>query len=756
MRRFFALLSVQLTLVLVCASSQTLANPLLHAPRSFSVASPEAFVASLPPLTDANELRAAVALTREGRAAQSVALLRQAKEKLPYLTDAVEYLLGQAHEAAGELAEAMAAYRRAEQAPDSIWVDRARERQGQVALAAGDHQLAIKLFRGLLHSFPDHPRRDELQLGLGLALLKKSPKEAAAALQQVWIEHPKSPSALRARRELDALRKGGLTFDPPTLAQYMTRARQLRRFKFYNEAAAEVEALEQIFPQSAKRIHQRLAYVYRKADQPQAVLRVLEQQAAGQKELSWDLRSKIADTLAWLGRLEEGVKLLDAVPKTNPSLRRRAELLALSLLARHAEHKRAYERLRALTAKTPRLFAAERTWLAYRAGDYETAVKGFDALAANAAQRPFARYWQGRAHQRAGQREQAEALYRLVLEDYPETYYAYVARSRLHEMRALKLKPAVCPVVPPPPKRDPVARLNRLIPLYDHLLPRLRRARTLFRAGLDAEARRELRVLTSELTWTLYRGRQQRFRVRPWVARLWYGKKVHLSYQLDARQRALLALPAEDREELLARLGETLLESGVDYFGWRLAPPDPDEARQNFPLAFASQVYLAAKRYAVDPNLIWSIMRTESAYRPDAISRVYAGGLMQIMPQTARRLAREARFKTFDPTDVFQPETNILMATHYLRALWTKFRGQLPLIAAAYNGGPHNVARWLDFRGKHSTMDEFVEEIPLRESRRYAKKIVRLMAAHEIINCNKDNRVVSNRLDTNYARYPSY
>ena len=149
-------------------------------------------------------------------------------------------------------------------------------------------------------------------------------------------------------------------------------------------------------------------------------------------------------------------------------------------------------------------------------------------------------------------------------------------------------------------------------------------------------------------------------------------------------------------------------------------------------------------------------MRTESVYRPDVISRVNAGGLMQLMPTTASRLAKELKLKHFEAEDVFRPEINLLLAGRYLQAVSRKLHGQVPLIAAAYNGGPHNVARWLDYRGKGAAMDEFIEEIPFAESKRYAKKIVRLVALYERTYCNKDDQVLPNALNTSYLPYPNF
>ena len=129
---------------------------------------------------------------------------------------------------------------------------------------------------------------------------------------------------------------------------------------------------------------------------------------------------------------------------------------------------------------------------------------------------------------------------------------------------------------------------------------------------------------------------------------------------------------------------------------------------------------------------------------------------MQIMPHTAIKLARELNVRPFSTSSVFDPKTNLTLAGHYLQALWSKFQGQVPLIAAAYNGGPHNIARWLQFRGQNAELDEFVEEIPFTESRRYAKKISRLLALHQLAYCNKDDYVLPRRLDPTFSQYPGY
>ncbi len=143
-----------------------------------------------------------------------------------------------------------------------------------------------------------------------------------------------------------------------------------------------------------------------------------------------------------------------------------------------------------------------------------------------------------------------------------------------------------------------------------------------------------------------------------------------------------------------------------------------------YPQAFKPQVLSMSKRFSVAPEWVWAIMRTESVYKPDVISPVGARGLMQLMPLTARNLFRIAGEASPEDLDLLVPETNIRLGTQYLARLGQKFNGLLPLVAAAYNAGPHRVEGWLVNFG-HLDTDEFVEHIPFLETRNYVKKIVR-------------------------------
>jgi soluble lytic murein transglycosylase len=146
-----------------------------------------------------------------------------------------------------------------------------------------------------------------------------------------------------------------------------------------------------------------------------------------------------------------------------------------------------------------------------------------------------------------------------------------------------------------------------------------------------------------------------------------------------------------------------------------------------YPQAFKDDVVKSAGRFGVEPEWVWAVMRTESMYRPDVISPVGARGLMQLMKYTARNLTKLLGEVGGDDLDLLDPAVNIRLGAQYLARLQTMFKGKLPLVAAAYNAGPHRVEGWLVNFGQLET-DEFIEHIPFLETRNYVKKVVRYHA----------------------------
>jgi soluble lytic murein transglycosylase-like protein len=96
----------------------------------------------------------------------------------------------------------------------------------------------------------------------------------------------------------------------------------------------------------------------------------------------------------------------------------------------------------------------------------------------------------------------------------------------------------------------------------------------------------------------------------------------------------------------------------------------------------------AAARHRVDPLLLHSVILQESRYRPQAVSRAGARGLMQVMPATGAGLGVTNAAMLMDPA------TNIEAGTRLLRRLWDRMGGRMDLALAAYNAGEGNVRRY--------------------------------------------------------------
>jgi soluble lytic murein transglycosylase-like protein/TolA-binding protein len=142
----------------------------------------------------------------------------------------------------------------------------------------------------------------------------------------------------------------------------------------------------------------------------------------------------------------------------------------------------------------------------------------------------------------------------------------------------------------------------------------------------------------------------------------------------------------------------------------------------SFPLGFADHVWLYSADVGLDPFLVFSIIRQESRFDPDAVSGAGARGLMQIMPATGRKMSRELGIRWRGRSGLLIPETNIQMGAHYFAELYETL-GNLPAALAAYNGGASKAREWaLLAEGKG--LDAYIEMIGYHETRKYVKLVI--------------------------------
>jgi len=135
-----------------------------------------------------------------------------------------------------------------------------------------------------------------------------------------------------------------------------------------------------------------------------------------------------------------------------------------------------------------------------------------------------------------------------------------------------------------------------------------------------------------------------------------------------------------------------------------------------------------SERNGIDPYLVMGLILQESSFIPTAKSAVGATGLMQLMPPTAKELAKQQHV-AFGQARLENPEINVQLGTAHLKMLINMFNGNSLLAVASYNAGQGNVLKW-----KRSApgrpMDEFVESIPFSETRNYVKRVTMLRSAY--------------------------
>ncbi len=145
--------------------------------------------------------------------------------------------------------------------------------------------------------------------------------------------------------------------------------------------------------------------------------------------------------------------------------------------------------------------------------------------------------------------------------------------------------------------------------------------------------------------------------------------------------------------------------------------------RALYPTPFRSFVVPAAQQTGIDPRLVYAVIRSESRFRADAVSRAGAIGLMQITPGTGAWIAHERHEPSFTSAQLFDGSYNVAFGTWYLARLLVRFHGQVPVALAAYNAGSGTVERWLSTGTWNGAMADS-RRIPYPETRRFVQRTV--------------------------------
>lgn len=301
---------------------------------------------------------------------------------------------------------------------------------------------------------------------------------------------------------------------------------------------------------------------------------------------------------------------------------------------------------------------AWRARAALRAGDWKEVLASVRALSPEERREPNWQYWRARALRNLGSAEAADAILKELAPR--QTFYGLLAAEDL----------GIATVPQWNGWRPAAADLERL-----RANGGIRRALALYRLGLDSEALRE---------W------------------LWAIRGLDDRSLLAAAELARLA---NEPDRAIGTADRTVL---IHDFA------------QRFPTPHREALIAAARQWDLDEAIVYGIVRQESRFMPEARSPVGATGLMQLMPATARWVARQISISPFRQEMLVRPDVNLQMGTYYFRRVLNEL-GHPILAAAAYNAGPGRARRWRDERALEGAI--YAETIPFNETRDYVKKV---------------------------------
>ena len=542
----------------------------------------------------------------------------------------------------------------------------------------GEFDLAAQSWRRLGET---HPRDKQAAVAL------RHSRELFARLPEA--QRPPDPEQLLA--SIDRLAEGQLwqeiearlsTLDTLVLPEILVikirmkrGAVEVRRGRL-TEARVVLQDVLRLYPQGAHlaEAYYLLGTVYQRQNQPANSIQVYEMGLAQPSTVPWT-----AKTLWALARLQE----------------ERQELArAFDLYQRLAQDFPTHEQAE------PSLWQAG--WVQYCQRYYQAATTLWQSFAQRFPRStwlPQVLYWQARAAQQGGQHDMALRLYQQIVADYPVHYYTTQGYANLQAVgvRSAHAAGKILPITPvllqdpallPEPSQRPPSKA------HFHLV----RVQELQQLQMHQPAGQEIRSLAALLPST------------------------------PAAQYALASFYINNQQYVAAfRALNSVLEA--------LSPAEVRGLPRDFwttlyPQMFWPEVSQLAQAISLNPYLVMSIIRQESAFNPAAISSAGARGLMQLMPATAQEVLTKLKLPQEPVARLHDPQLSITLGTRYFAGLLQRYQGNMVLALAGYNAGPTRASRWREQWSGVPT-DEFIERIPLDETRNYVKLILRNLMMYE-------------------------
>ena len=331
-------------------------------------------------------------------------------------------------------------------------------------------------------------------------------------------------------------------------------------------------------------------------------------------------------------------------------------------------------------------------WYAYKSKQYETAIEDFIYFRTQHPKSDWygtVSYWLGRTYEKLKRHQRAQEVFQEIIKKEHYSYYSMRAFNRLQHQ-----------------KDQPAFRAHQFFSFPEKALesakqPHFETAKALLELKLGQEAQYELEqaLPNGDLL------------------------KTPISFQYYISALYGLSGNSVNSFKILNRLQN---ESFEDL--------PKEHLLILYPKPYWKLIQKYSKKYQVDPYLILSIMRQESAFDPNVISEADAYGLLQMQPMMARHLGKELGRPLNHKDELLDPDTNLFYCVYYISKLIQRYKGNLILALAAYNANHKAVKTWVE-RYWSNDIEEFIEQIPYKETRTYVKLISRnysnLLLIHE-------------------------
>lgn len=620
--------------------------------------------------------------------------------------------------AAGEPVKAAATLARV--APESRVWSRARLEQAEALFAAGSTAESREIYRSLA-ARPDPAEGSDTALWVLAQRAGLGSDEAYALLRRAWKAYPTSKAGKDAAKELAAYEARGARYKP-SRAEISARAAALDGADRHDDVVALLSPTMASFA-TLDAVGCRASYAYGRAlfkknrlGDAITTLSPLGKACVGQDDDAGARALYIAGKAqerkkAWA----EAAKLYEQIPLRYPAHSMADDGYAMAGIGwqEAGDGARAIKLWEAQVAAYPDGdLAAEGfwrlAWSRYLAGDPAGAIAWAEKmlwevpLETDPVHVLAGRYWSARwriypsvsapdaLSDSAADRAQGVRLLVELCREHPTSYYGILAADRLYELAPEDLEAVARPAW---------GKASGALWVRQSFLeePAVKAGLALARLGLVRDAMAELAALPEELLTPSELALVTRIqaRVDPIVA---HNRLHHFLLQHPP------ATLGKDAEEIL---------------------------RQAYPDLYWQELQEVSADYDWDPRVFHGLVREESSFNPKIVSWAGARGLSQLMPATAREVAGWLGMSVTND-QLFDPKTNLKIGTRFFESLVSRYKSSFFLATASYNAGPGNVDAWLKRFG-NGPADEFVERIPIRETRHYVKRVLGTYQVYHVL-----------------------